>query len=876
MIADSSNNSHRPVAYLNETFLESPDARGLRILSEYLEPLSHFRDEKIQDTIVFFGSARISEEGPLGRYYRDARTLARLVTEWTSKLESTSHRFVICSGGGPGIMEAANRGASDAGGKNIGLNIGLPFEQRPNPFITPELSFEFHYFFMRKFWFAYLAKALVIFPGGFGTMDELFEILTLAQTQKQNRNRAVRHKILARGVEFRSAGGTRHHRSGRFESVSVRRRSRNRAWYLAGAVDQVFPGAGEAPARSGARNSRDRQVARVKHSIQSVWKRAGKVEKTFAAALILYLILLATWPGSGFETIVAFVTFVLGAWIALRLLRLGLRKLTWSLRNRLMVAYLFIAVLPILLVLMLVGLGAYILAGQVAVYLVRSELDRRLVSLRSVAQDLSLSQANIQQVGETDQQRFPGLILWVRQNGVAKRWPPNADVSLPASLAANSRGLALRNDRYYAWADVVAGDQQVLALAPLSPRYLSTMMPALGDVYFTRLGAGDEGALSPAGGEAPRTALSPPVNQLDIPVRWGSLMQAVDWGRPERTETALLVGYARLSSILTTILSQSSDELGGAVLVFFYAVAVAFLIVAVAGLAIGISMSRSITGAVHSLYEGTERVMRGDFSHLIGVSGRDQLAELSGSFNTMTKNLERLLVVAKEKERMEAEIEIARGVQDQLYPKAPPVFESLQVLGCCHPARMVSGDYYDYQLVDGKLAIAIGDVAGKGISAALLMATIQAAMRMELNQQLHATTSPEKYATFFFAIFDQATGLLTYTNAGHLQPVLFREGVATPLDVNGTVVGAFPFSTYEESKLELRSGDLLVCYTDGITEPENEYGEMFGEERLIELVAKNSERDAAQIIECVMERVREWTGVPELSDDMTVLLARKL
>ena len=470
----------------------------------------------------------------------------------------------------------------------------------------------------------------------------------------------------------------------------------------------------------------------MKHSIQSVWKRAGKVEKTFAAALILYLILLATWPGSGFETIVAFVTFVLGAWIALRLLRLGLRKLTWSLRNRLMVAYLFIAVLPILLVLMLVGLGAYILAGQVAVYLVRSELDRRLVSLRSVAQDLSLSQANIQQVGETDQQRFPGLILWVRQNGVAKRWPPNADVSLPASLAANSRGLALRNDRYYAWADVVAGDQQVLALAPLSPRYLSTMMPALGDVYFTRLGAGDEGALSPAGGEAPRTALSPPVNQLDIPVRWGSLMQAVDWGRPERTETALLVGYARLSSILTTILSQSSDELGGAVLVFFYAVAVAFLIVAVAGLAIGISMSRSITGAVHSLYEGTERVMRGDFSHLIGVSGRDQLAELSGSFNTMTKNLERLLVVAKEKERMEAEIEIARGVQDQLYPKAPPVFESLQVLGCCHPARMVSGDYYDYQLVDGKLAIAIGDVAGKGISAALLMATIQAAMRMEL------------------------------------------------------------------------------------------------------------------------------------------------
>src|SRR5271156_837442 len=184
MIDDNSNNSHRPVAYLNETFLESPDARGLRILSEYLEPLSHFRDEKIQDTIVFFGSARIAEAGPLSEYYRDARTLARLITEWSSKIEPLFHRFVICSGGGPGIMEAANRGAADAGGKTIGLNIHLPFEQMPNPYITPELNFEFHYFFMRKLWFAYLAKALVVFPGGFGTFDELFELLTLTQTEK--------------------------------------------------------------------------------------------------------------------------------------------------------------------------------------------------------------------------------------------------------------------------------------------------------------------------------------------------------------------------------------------------------------------------------------------------------------------------------------------------------------------------------------------------------------------------------------------------------------------------------------------------------------------------------------------------------------------
>src|SRR5580700_5694510 len=173
-----------PLAYKNEDFLKGPDSRPLRILSEYLEPLSHFRRQRIRDTIVFFGSARIKEDSPLGQYYKDARKLAELVTAWAKTFRERTYRFVVCSGGGPGIMEAANRGAMDARGKTIGLNIGLPFEQFPNPYITNELSFEFHYFFMRKFWFAYMAKALVVFPGGFGTMDELFEILTLVQTKK--------------------------------------------------------------------------------------------------------------------------------------------------------------------------------------------------------------------------------------------------------------------------------------------------------------------------------------------------------------------------------------------------------------------------------------------------------------------------------------------------------------------------------------------------------------------------------------------------------------------------------------------------------------------------------------------------------------------
>src|SRR5271170_8341143 len=234
-----------PLAYENQAFLNSPDGRIMRILGEYSEPLSRFRRERIRDTVVFYGSARFraldeahqelqlldntgsvepapQEEQPasqpeleqgtaselrrrraeaaveMARYYEDAQRLAFLLTTWSKGLKSRRHRFVVTSGGGPGIMEAANRGAYEAGGKTIGLNIRLPFEQYPNRYITPSLNFEFHYFFMRKYWFAYMAKALVVFPGGFGTLDEMFEILTLVQTQKLGE----RIPILIYGSEY--------------------------------------------------------------------------------------------------------------------------------------------------------------------------------------------------------------------------------------------------------------------------------------------------------------------------------------------------------------------------------------------------------------------------------------------------------------------------------------------------------------------------------------------------------------------------------------------------------------------------------------------------------------------------------------------------
>jgi sigma-B regulation protein RsbU (phosphoserine phosphatase) len=394
-------------------------------------------------------------------------------------------------------------------------------------------------------------------------------------------------------------------------------------------------------------------------------------------------------------------------------------------------------------------------------------------------------------------------------------------------------------------------------------------------------------------------------NRLDVPAGWITRYNMCEWSRPGRHYKAGVAARTRLSVIIGRIFATTTGEAttGQFAIGLLISIGVLFLIVEFVSLIIGASLTRTITGAVHDLYVGTQRVIEGDFSYRIPVIRNDQLAELTTSFNVMTGNVERLLGVARENERYQAELEIAREVQNQLYPRTVPHTRTLRITAVCQPARMVSGDYYDYQCLEGnRLALSIGDVAGKGISAALLMATLQSAMRAqlrstreiagagnrqvltelstaelvtELNHQLYAFTSPEKYATFCLGIYDDDSGDLTYTNAGHLPPILFRDGRHTRLDTNGMVVGAFPFATYDESHLRLASGDLLVWYTDGITEPENEYGEMFGEERLIDLIERNADRDDEKLISMVLDSVRQWTGSPELFDDMTLLLARR-
>jgi sigma-B regulation protein RsbU (phosphoserine phosphatase) len=401
---------------------------------------------------------------------------------------------------------------------------------------------------------------------------------------------------------------------------------------------------------------------------------------------------------------------------------------------------------------------------------------------------------------------------------------------------------------------------------------------------------------------APGTQVPPAANWFDFPVGGLYPLQISSWDSPDDQHQidALLAVNSRVSAVLGIIFEQRPGqrfEFNGALEEFFIGVAALFLFVEIGSLWTGIKLTRSMTGAVHEIYQGTQKVKEGDFSYRIPVKGDDQLAEMGASFNTMTENLGQLIVVAKEKERLQSELEIASEVQKQLFPRDVPSSKSLELKGICNPARVVSGDYYDFMTLPGSdVAFAIGDVAGKGISAALLMATIQSAMRTQLsavngagpphfsaatlvsqlNRQLYNTTTPEKYATFFFAIYDEDLRALTFTNAGHLPPLLMRSGEFTKLNPTGTVVGAFPFAKYEEKTVQLEEGDIVVAYTDGIVEPENPYGEMFGEDRMKELILRHARAGSSEIIAKTMEAVNQWTGSSELQDDMTMIVARRV
>ncbi len=650
--------------------------------------------------------------------------------------------------------------------------------------------------------------------------------------------------------------------------------------------------------------------------VREAARQLGKSGIAFLIALVLYFLFYFT--GQGRLLLLDILALIpLLAVVAFRALRFVKRHSLWSLRNRLLVVYGLIGVLPVLLLFVLIGLGSWALMNELAIYLASSALDRHLGSVNAAVDGLSRMPENQRdaaapQFVKAFSHALPGMALYLKDASGEHRFPADAaKLQVPPGWK-DVDGLLVLHSHFYAWAHYRDDQKEITALAPLSNEMIENLVPHLGAIALLEThnvrrqdmppaSAGSLSLNNPSPSGHP-SRLPPPVNRLDVPLFIPSTRPHFHLDTPNRPYDGVLWVYSRPSAVLRSFFS-GSEVIRGVVFDVLVAIAVLFLLVELVAVVIGVSLSRRITRAVNQLYEGTRRVIYGDLRQRIPVRDQDQLGELAESFNQMTGHLERLLEVEKEKERMQTELEIAREVQSQLYPKEAPPSRGLKLSVCCEPARMVSGDYYDYEvLANGKLAFAIGDVAGKGISAALLMATLQSALRAQiaqyqptrdsectqlpeldaaglvsqLNRQIYAHTAPEKYATLFFGLFDEKTRSLIYTNAGHLSPLLFRNGDVVPLDSNGTVVGAFPLSKYDESCLILDPGDLLVCYTDGITEPENAFGEMFGEERLIELVRKHAHREDRDIAQLILDAVRTWTATPELHDDMTLLLAREV
>jgi sigma-B regulation protein RsbU (phosphoserine phosphatase) len=394
-----------------------------------------------------------------------------------------------------------------------------------------------------------------------------------------------------------------------------------------------------------------------------------------------------------------------------------------------------------------------------------------------------------------------------------------------------------------------------------------------------------------------------PANRFDYTVRNLAALDPIRWnGSEERREEN--AGLFYVTSRLVTLdrqLVSSLGQLSGLYWVAFAACGVIFLILELVALVIGVQLTRSMTQTVDRLHEGTERVKVGDFSYRISLPANDQLSALGQAFDNMTASVERLLRESLEKTRLEGELEIARQVQSQLFPQSAPEVPGLYLYGVCKPARVVSGDYYDFLTLDeNRFGLVLGDISGKGISAALLMAAIQSSLHAQfynghlpeaspgalpvstaavvdrLNRQLFAGSPPEKYATFFYAVYDASKRTLTYTTAGHPPPVLFRRDGMHRLETGGTVVGLFSTIQYDQAVVKLEPGDLLLAFTDGLIEPENSYGEEFGEDRLLEVARRAFGSRPELLVEEIYRSVSDWTGSPELQDDMTLLVAKAL
>jgi len=676
----------------------------------------------------------------------------------------------------------------------------------------------------------------------------------------------------------------------------------------------------------------------------------------------------------GWVEFLAFLAIVLFSVLAFRWLK---RRVLWRLRNRLIVTYVFIGVIPAALLVTMAFVTLYGLAGQFAVFLVTSEIHSQLRSLEAANAAVSNELAARLERGDNPAaESLAGLRkrdpAWGRRQVCA--W--YGDKPLP--LCNEFRGAALARPKFVKdrFREIVRDHNElhlrvatslsiksntltVVTSEPFDKELVGNIASDLGEITLFPSGfmlnpsasadraanpadSGNRGSSSSApqrgreginissdrqgtSGEVDQQVLQPsftvgalpgPADRFDLEIPLaGTQLSVVDWDTGERRQRALVRVRTR-PSVLYGHLFAALGEFVQGVAYILIGVGIFFAVIELIALIIGTRMTRTVTAAVAQLHDATKHVDRGDFSHRIPVKSSDQLSDLARSFNSMTASIEKLILEQKEKQRLENELAIAQEVQAQLFPRQVSELESLEVHGFCRPARTVSGDYYDFLTASShKLILAVGDISGKGISAALLMATIHSAVRAYsvenlpqmrepvalgavagsgrvlatwpegvevspgallslLNHQLYESTPPEKYATLFLGIYDGRSHRLTYSNGGHLPPILIgKDGTIRRLEAGGTVVGLFDNMTYDEGAVEMHPGEIFLAYSDGVTEPENDFGE-FGEQRLIDLVRENRDQPLPQISQIVTMAVDNWIGDNEQPDDVTLVLAR--
>jgi phosphoserine phosphatase RsbU/P len=641
----------------------------------------------------------------------------------------------------------------------------------------------------------------------------------------------------------------------------------------------------------------------------------------FAALRVARFFLPGT-PQFGF--LVFLVVLVLG-YFAVRGFLWARAHLLWSLRNRLTIAYIFIAVVPVLLLLIMAGLSAYLLYWQLGSFVLYSDVHERLEQVSGVVGTVATSIAL-----ESEGRHAVALVLPEGPSTYLKA----AKAELPGlQIETDVGGQFLRgengNDRRSFEGLVLKGDELTLravtsrstpggrlvvsASVPVTPDLLGTLAEELGPIQFDVLrpedGGQGAGALVVINRQrytrvqriATRDRAVPPAaNMFDKLITGLVSLDVVDQNRTPAHGAPVLVfaTFSTRPSLLNRKLFSPLGELGTVAVTALLVVGAVFLVIEFGSLVTGIVLTRTITTAVDDLYQATEYVQTGDLTFRVRVRHQDQLGALGNSFNSMIQSVSMLIEEQRKRQRLENELSIANQVQTQLFPRTLPQMPGVELEAICRPARIVSGDYYDFIRIDAdRLAIAVADISGKGISAALLMANVQAALRSDvlrhressgdrpavidtaeviahLNQHLYRNTSDERYATFFLAVYDVGKRRLAYTNAGHLPPLYISGSHVERLETGGMVVGLFNDVPFEQGIVEIDPGGLLIAYSDGLIEPDNVYGEEFGTQRLIEVAMRHRHDSPHLIAEAMMRAAEEWSASPEQPDDMTVVVAR--